>query len=83
MGLLLDGGAELEEVLGDGLVRSLEDVDQTARRTLDQERVRSFEGWKHLRSGVGLVLYGEKGDGLTSLPGTSSTSDTVNIVLDG
>jgi hypothetical protein len=37
----------------------------------------------NLRARVRLVLNGEEGDGLTGLASSASSSDTVNVVLDG
>lgn len=80
VGLLLDGGAELEELVGHGLVGALEDVDQSEGSVsfcLGNYRLRM-----HIRSGVSLILLGEEGDGLAGLAGTTCSANAVDVVLD-
>lgn len=84
MGLLLDGGAELEELLGHRLLGGSEDVDEAGREiVVSMGNVRGREENGNSRSGVGLVVLGEESNGLALLAGTAGTTDTVDVVLDG
>lgn len=86
MGLLLDGGTELEELLGHGLLGSSEDVDEAGKKKLWLAWEKEIEAEKKMgnsRSGVGFVVLGKESNGLALLAGTASTTDTVDVVLDG
>lgn len=76
--LLLDSGSKLEEVLGDRLVGTLEDVYQAVKsKFLCNCSIMGLD----LRARVCLVLDSEKGDGLASLASSSSTSNAVDVIL--
>jgi hypothetical protein len=77
--LLLDGGSELEEVLGHRLVGTSEDVD----KAVECKSVVGVRGYIYLRARVRLVLHCEEGDGLASLASSASSSNTVDVIFDG
>lgn len=82
--LLLDDGAKLHQLVGNGLVGTLEDVDETISRVslFCVQLKRICVSKDYLRSRVRLVLDSEHGDGLASLAGSTSSSNAVDVILD-
>ena len=79
MSLLLNGSAELEQLVRDGLLSSLEDINQP--KELAHYHLSFCCGLINLRSRVALVLSSEEGNSLTRLTGTTSSANSVNVIL--